>query len=94
MQRSTKALCGAVAFFLALALLDRTPPCACKILTASPRASWRVQAVRTPYSDGTAGHIEGRDCGYLSVITYTCDHGVRLTVIMDSNSRKCWGSIH
>ncbi len=94
MRQPIKVFCGAVACLLVLTLLDSKPPCACRILCINPRARWRIEAVYTPYSDGKAGHIEERDCGYQSVMMYTCNHGIRLTVIMDTDTKECWGSIN
>lgn len=75
-------------------LLNKTPPCACQLLTFDPQAKWDVKDVDTPYSDGTAGCIDGRDDGYLSVMMYTCKHGYRLTINMDPSSKVCWGSAY
>ena len=93
MWRFINVLCGVAAFFFALHGTIDTPPCACQVLSIDPSARWRVEDVRTPYSDGSAGYLEGRDSGYLAVMMYTCEHGVRLTINMDADTEVCWGSI-
>ena len=93
MRRFINVLCGIAAFFFALHGTIDTPPCACQVLSIDPNARWRVEDVRTPYSDGSAGYLEGRDSGYLAVMMYTCEHGVRLTINMDADTEVCWGSI-
>ena len=95
MRRFASMLCCTVACLFALQ--DNAfdcAPCACQVLSINPNAKWRIEDVCTPYSDGSAGYLEGRDSGYLAVMMYTCDHGVHLTVKMDADTKICWGSIN